>query len=293
MPIINYLNRPDPWKQGIYDLKTYDDYARIPALRSSDLKKLDKSPLHFKSAMLHKAPISALLQRSFDKGSAFDTLMLHGLTAFENRISIEPKWDKRTDKYQRWKKSNQHLLILSQTEKEDILQMQHCAMAKKQFANIFHSPGHAHKTIIWQDSSTGIWCKAEIDWICSDGTVVDLKTAADASFWFFQRQASRLGYANQGAFYLEGLRHVTGIEHDRFFLAVVETSRPFESHVFRVGSDQLINAHTENQTRMEVLRRCLHTGQWPGYQDRIIDLESGHYEYDDSLDDMEENLNGF
>lgn len=290
MGLKNYLKDPG-WKPGIYELKNYEQYAAIPALRSSELKWLRKSPAHYRAAVLNPKPVSPQLERTFAKGKAFDVLTLHGQDRFQNLVTIEPDLDRRTKKYKEWKMANSNAdCILSAEEKEKIIHMRQSAGQKSQFSKIFDGNGFAHRVIVWKDSRTGIWCKAEIDWICEDGTVVDLKSTSDAGFWFFNRNARRLGYINQGMFYLDGLMQITGVMHDKFLLAAVEVEPPWESHVFRVSHDQLDRAQMENEERMSALKQCFETDSWPGYPDMIMDLDSGQYDYDEYYDDeiMEE-----
>lgn len=288
--LINYLEKPKGWDQNMYKLDSYEQYASIPALRSTELKKLDKSPAHYRAAIEHEKQVTPALQKSFDRGKAFDLLIIDGQEAFNDKVIIEPDMHKATKAYKSWKK---HLakgtIALSEQEYNFCLKMREQAFKKEQFSKIFDAPGHAHRAIVWQDRGTGIWCKAEIDWITADGTVVDLKSAADAGFWFFQRQARRLGYLNQGAYYMDGLSAVTGIAHTQFLLAVVEVEPPFESHVFRPTLEQLSQAQDQNEDRLNRLKECLENDSWPGYPDEIIDLDSGQYETFNDLDDLMDN----
>lgn len=282
----NYLIQPKGWKAGIYDLKSYDEYAAIKALRSSQIKILRKSPAHFKAAQLEKKTPSAQLKKSFDKGKAFDTLILHGHSAFDDLVCIEPEINRNRKSYKAWRKSiPEDACILTQQEKLHIQQMKLAAERKQQFSKIFCENGFPHRVIIWQCSKSKLWCKAEIDWITAAGSIVDLKTTTDASFWFFSRNASRLGYAHQGAFYLDGLSNITGVLHTDFLLAAVEVDAPFESQVFKMSSDQLLNAHTQNQDNMMLLADCFSNDNWPGYVDQICDLDSGQYLFDDFEDE--------
>lgn len=283
---IDYRNQPDGWNPGIYDLDSYEQYHSIQALRSSHLRLVKKSPAHFAAAFDERwqKTISPQLQKSFDKGKAFDRLMLHGADDLANHVAIEPDISKATKIYKEWKASQaEDAILLSQRELNFIIEMKRCTEAKSVFTSIF-SDGHPHKVLVWQDK-TGLWCKAEIDWICNDGTVVDLKTTAGgADFWAFSRSAYRYGYLNQGAFYLSGLNAITGVDHNRFLLAVVETEPPFESQVFRVTQDQLWKAEMENEECLSALAHCFKTGKWPGYPDMIMDLQSGQ-----TIDDTEFN----
>ncbi|WP_054031223.1 PD-(D/E)XK nuclease-like domain-containing protein [Desulfatitalea tepidiphila] len=275
------MEAPGEWEQGIYALESYEQYAGIRALRSSELKRMRKSPAHYKAAIEFEAPVTAMQQRTFDKGKAFDILILHGREAFDKAVVVEPPINKNKNEYKEWRERQGGKLILSKIERDNVIDMAERARSKRRFSEIFEAPGFPHRVIVWKDARTGIWCKAEIDWITADGRVVDLKSTADASFWFFMRNASRLGYANQGAFYLDGLTQITGVEHTEFYLAAVEVNPPFESHVFKVSFDQVLRAQSDNMDYMEALAQCFKRDEWPGYPDEIMDLDSGQYIYDE------------
>lgn len=289
--MINYLEKPQGWDQGIYQLDSYEQYASIKALRSSELKHMRKSPAHFKASFYYQKPITPIQQKTFDKGKAFDILILHGQDRLDRKVAIELNANKNSNIYKEWKARQGGKIILKQNEYNNVITMRNAAHNKKQFSEIFDGPGHPHRVIVWQDKGSGIWCKAEIDWIKEGmpGAVVDLKSTSDASFWFFFRNARRLGYMNQGAFYLDGLSQITGVLHTEFYLAAVEVDPPFESHVFKASFDQLDRAQIDNEERLLKLAQCFEKDEWPGYRDEILDLDSGQYIEDyESLDEMEE-----
>lgn len=296
--MIDFRQQPHGYKQGIYDL-SFDQYRRIPALNSSKLKILKKSPIHFKTAIeLPETPPTLQKQKAFDIGKVFDAYILDGGWDAINKIAIaDPGINKNKNEYKEWiEKIARGKIVLKQSEINKGANMAEAAFRKTQFSKLFEK-GYPHRVIIWQDPATGLWCKAEIDWITApDGIVVDLKSTADAGFWFFRRNAERLGYFNQGAFYLGGLTTVTGYEHDEFLLAAVEKDPPFESHIFRPSRDQLGEARQTNEERMQTVLECLNNDQWPGYPDEIMDMDSGQYEYnyDEELEEIpEEELHGF
>jgi hypothetical protein len=150
------------------------------------------------------------------------------------------------------------------------------AYLKKQFSGLFKA-GVAHRVLVWKDLATGLWCKAETDFITDEGILIDVKTTADASFWFFRRNAARLGYINQLAFYLTGLTTITGVLHDQALIAAVETEPPYESHVFKPTVLQLYEASDINYQRIGEITNCLTENKWPGYPDEILCLDSGKY----------------
>ena len=295
--MIDFRNQPPGYEQGIYDI-SFETYQAIPALNSGKLKQLRRTPAHFKAA-LEGPPkeITPQLQRTFDKGKAFDIFVLDGgLEALKKLVSIEPGISRQKKEYQLWKEGavKANKLILSQTEFLGAVEMAGAAYRKKTFSHLFAN-GHPHRVIVWRDPATGLWCKGEIDWITADGIVVDLKSTADAGFWFFNRNSKRLGYVNQGAFYLAGLTAVTGYRHTEFRLAAVEVDPPHESQVFKPDWLRLSEADNENRERMATLLRCLETDEWPGYPDQVIDLDSGIYqdEIEINEEETEETIDGF
>lgn len=286
--MIDFRQQPPGFQQGIYEM-SFEQYASIPALNSSKLKKMRKSPLHFKTAVEDPeldAP-DAAKQRTFDKGKAFDLFVLEGgLETLKNRVSVEPDLHRGTKAYKEWRAEQPaDALLLTRDEMADVIAMASAAWKKQQFSRLFHE-GHSHRVLIWQDPDSGLWCKAELDWITPDGIIVDLKSTADAGFWFFSRNARRLGYLNQAAHYCRGLSIITGYLHADFRFAAVETVKPYESHVFQVEREQLMEAEDFNKDAMVRIAECLDAEQWPGYLDEVISLQSGqyHFNYGDDSD---------
>ena len=290
--MIDFRQQPPGYNQGIYDID-FETYVSIAALNSSKLKHLRKTPAHFKAALESTEESFTTAQlRTFEIGKAFDTLVLEGRKALISKVAIEPTSNRRTKLYKLWcaGAKMKGKIILSAKEYYSVLTMARCAFKKTKFSELFSS-GYAHRAIVWQDQKTGLWCKAEIDWITPESVVVDLKSSADADWWFFQRNAHRLGYINQAAHYLSGLTAVTGKEHLESRLAVVEKDPPYESHVFKPSFDQLYRAQEENEDRMDRLKHCLDSDLWPGYLALVVDLEPGQYFDDFTPEEMEVDFN--
>lgn len=290
--MIDFRNAPPGYPQGIYDMD-FEQYIKIPALNSSKLKHLRKTPAHFKAAL--EAPpedLTTAQRRMFAIGKAFDIYVLEGRQTLIGKVAIEPALRRNTKKYKNWRTLADAAgrIVLSANDYYGVLTMAKCAYKKTKFSDLF-SAGYPHRVIIWQDTKTGLWCKAEIDWITPDSVVVDLKSSADADWWFFQRLANRLGYVNQAAHYLSGLTAVTGKEHLESRLAVVEKDPPYESHVFKPSIDQILRAKQENDDRMDRLKHCLDSDLWPGYLDLVVDLDSGQYYDDFTPEEMEVDFN--
>ena len=126
-------------------------------------------------------------------------------------------------------------------------------------------------SVYWTDEETGIACRARPDLIRCDGIVVDLKTTQDASAGSFARDAAKYRYHVQAAFYLDGLR-ANGVAVDSFAFVAVEKSSPFLVQCFVADDDFVTAGRAAYRRDLELYKRCLTSGDWPGYAETIQPL---------------------
>ncbi|WP_049569103.1 PD-(D/E)XK nuclease-like domain-containing protein [Streptomyces sp. SBT349] len=130
--------------------------------------------------------------------------------------------------------------------------------------------GEAEQSFIWHDNATGVWCRSRVDWLPPLGpgrpTVVDYKTTADASDEAIQQAVYRWAYHQQGAFYLDGVREVLGVEADFEFI-FQEKEPPYLVNTVQLDMDALTLGAARNRRAREVYAECTATGLWPGYGD--------------------------
>jgi hypothetical protein len=243
--MIDFREKPTGYDEGIYKIP-FAEYQDIPALNSSKLKLMSRTPAHFKARIDKPWKPNKTQQKKFNVGTVFDALILGDKERIKGGSTIIPA------------------------------AMCKSAYKKKKFSDIL-GKGQSHLVLVWQCQNSDLWCKAEIDFVSDNGVLVDLKTTSDASYYSFSRVSKRLQYINQLAHYLDGLSNITGVRHDDAYLAVVETEPPFESHVFKPSWSQIREAHEINLDRKYKIYDCLESGKWPGYQDDIISLENGSY----------------
>jgi hypothetical protein len=156
-------------------------------------------------------------QRSFNKGTAFDTLLLRGKAHLDAQVAIDLDINKNKKEYKEFKAEAEAAgkMILSQEDYQACFKMLDASLKKEQWTKIFAS-GHPHRILIWKDESTGLWCKAELDFVTEDGVLVDLKTTADAGFWFFSTQRPKAWLCQSGRLLLVRLNGGNGILPQRF-----------------------------------------------------------------------------
>ena len=103
------------------------------------------------------------------------------------------------------------------------------------------------------------------------GFVTDLKTTTNAEPGWFARQAIRMGYHAQLAWYLDGAAFPT---EARAFIVAVETTPPNVVTCFELSPRALDMGRRTYRLWMERLLVCEASDTWPGYVESIIPLDS-------------------
>jgi len=131
------------------------------------------------------------------------------------------------------------------------------------------APGYTELTLIWDDSATGMRCKARLDRFVELGvggkawpTILDLKQLQLATKEGVKRSAAALDWHVQAGFYCMGARAVFGAEH-RFVHVTMEGDAPFA--VLPVELDPLDIEQGERDARkyLDTWAECNASGKWP------------------------------
>jgi hypothetical protein len=124
--------------------------------------------------------------------------------------------------------------------------------------------GAVERTMAWKDPETGIWLKVRPDVIpVADGVYADLKTAADFSEDFLERQAFDAGYYLQGAMIRMVCRALELPFTTFALLYVLKDDVPDTAHV-EISEHELDRGEREIRWALHTIRRCLDAGEWPG-----------------------------
>jgi hypothetical protein len=138
--------------------------------------------------------------------------------------------------------------------------------------------GQCERSIYWLDEATGLTCKARLDLMVRHVTV-DLKTTDDARPEAFSRQADRLGYDLQAAFYLRGRRALEpNLPATPFVFIAAELNDPFEPQVHVADPEDFV-AYGEAKVvqTMRVVAQCQQAGRYPGYSTSMKTLKLPAY----------------
>lgn len=246
---------------GVYDIPA-DVYHRDPveggSLSSSGARRLLESPARFRYDQDHpSAP-----KREFDLGHAAHQLVLG---AGPELVYIDAdEWRTKAVKEEVAAVRAAGKVPLRPSDWAAVLDMA-AALRKHPLAGplLTAGSGVAEQTVVWRDATTGMWCRAMVDWL-RGRIVVDYKTTTDASNDALRRAIATYGYYIQAAHYLDGVAAVTGIEAGFLFMAQ-EKDPPYLVNVVQCDDEYLAIGRARIARAREIYRDCTESGIWPGY----------------------------
>lgn len=268
-------------KPGIYSGVPFDVYVTINALNHSTLKKIAKSPAHYRWAIEH--PEDNKETDSKRLGTAEHCLLLEP-ERFERSIipaPINPKTEKAyggdTQAWAKYAAEHPGKIIVSDEELGRLRGMAASVMGHPLAASILSAAGDNEITMIWEDETTGLICKGRVDARRPElGLRVDIKTCEDGSESGMARAMVDYGYETAAAFYARGAAAL-GYGNETHVLVCIESAGPFSVGIYRVADETFKIGAQRVSEWMGTLKRCMDTGHWPAYSDKIVDLEAPGY----------------
>jgi len=130
--------------------------------------------------------------------------------------------------------------------------------------------GKPEQTLVWDED--GVTCRSRIDWLRDDYSAIDdIKTTAHGADpdLFSRKTIYSYGYDVKAAFYLRGVKAVSGVDAEFRWLAL-ETTPPYVLTVVSPGLDVI--AHPFLAEREHFLRRVGDRKQRPR---RLVDAGVG------------------
>lgn len=127
--------------------------------------------------------------------------------------------------------------------------------------------GKPEQTLVWLED--GIWCRARLDWLHDTyKRIYDYKaTGITANPEIVSRTLFRNGWDIQCAFYLRGVKALTGIDAE-FKFVVQETHEPYQLCVIGLSPPALTIGEKKVMYALDKWRECLQSNEWPGYINR-------------------------
>lgn len=270
-------------KPGIHTLSTdtyHADPCDTPSLSASIAHLLVTASAaharanHPKLTVDHKRET----EEKFDVGTCVHSLLLEGVDLVEivHADSWRTKWAQEAKADAR---AHGRIPLLP-NQGEAVLAM--VDAVRKQIAELDVDPlpltgGRPEQTLVWQEDDVA--CRARVDWLHSGYAYVDdVKTTSRlANPEGFSKSLFSLGYDLKAAFYLRGLKALTGVDAE-FRWLVIETSPPYALSVVSPGPDVLELGEAKVEWALNAWRECLTTDRWPSYPTRVCYADVPGYE---------------
>lgn len=259
---------------GICDVPEADYHADPcpqPSLSASLIHILcTRSPKHAWAAHPRLNPNFKREEKDqFDIGTVAHAMLLEGRSAVE--VIHAPNWRTNAAKEAREEaRANGRVPLLAHAA-ADVEAMVEAAKRELAARNIqppLFTDGQPEKTLVWHEGD--IACRARLDWLRDDlATIDDYKTSHNAAPDQWTRKSIyQHGYDVKAAFYLRGLERLTGVRAE-FRWVAQEKEPPYELIVVSPGPDVLTLAERKVDYALELWKRCLESGEWPGYPQRL------------------------
>jgi hypothetical protein len=234
-------------------------------VRFHKLKLMAKSPAHYRASVLGERKDSPAMRF----GRLVHALALGGKALFYDGKRAGKRWIEFQRLYQGQE-------IYTDGER---LAARRVVDALEKHGDAKWLLGGAHEVeLAWLD--TGRACGGRLDVITPFG-VCDLKTTSSAEPGWFCRNAQRMGYHAQLAWYLDAAR-ACGHDLNRAFIVAVEPSFPYSITTFELTPRALDLGRRLYRSWFERLLTCERSDAWPGYTEvrQEFDVDDSGLELD-------------
>lgn len=240
------------------------DYRQRKGVSSTDLKHMVKSPAHFrywKDNPQEDTP--ALLF-----GRAVHKYVLEK-DDFFTEFAVAPNVDRRTkagkEEWDLFETDNQVKDIITADDFEKIKAMYDALYSTPYVAKLLS--GAKELSFFMEDESTGVTMKCRPDCLTDIGDthiLIDYKSCTDATSEQFMKDAIKLMYDLQMAYYKDILDKQRGCEHTVIFIAQEKTA-PYLVNVLEANEYFIKSGRDMYRTYLDMYAECEKSGNWYGY----------------------------
>jgi hypothetical protein len=243
---------------------SYEAYRALPGINVSSLKELRRSPLHYRHRLAHPKTSDALTLGTAAHVATLEPHRYGEAFAIWDRKTETGRSAPRTGKaWDTFLEQNAGRTILTVDEHETAQAIARAVRSDPTAARYLRR-GLPEVSMQWE--AHGMVLKGRVDWLTeSDGVdvVVGLKTTRDCRPGEFSRQAHRLGYHLQWAYYHDGALLLRGVEPYMVEI-VVESEAPYSTAVYSIPEMVLSLGREEYVELLAMLRDCQTADVWPG-----------------------------
>ena len=260
------------YEDGVYTI-TNDEYHSSSAISRSQLMLLDKIPYHFWYEVLSGQAEKKESTPAMKFGSLFHTLVLEPEKFHEEYFLISQKTMpvKGTNPYKLIIEEAKGRTPITQEQLDKVSKMSDL-VRKQEIVKTLLIDSKFENSLFWTDEETSLQFKSKPD-IWSTKMIVDLKTTSDINPEQFKRSALNYGYYLQAGMAYEACRSL-GFPFEMFVILACEKEPPYVPIAFIATEKFLQYGIAQFNLYKRLLKKCLDSNDWPGYQVQELDLPS-------------------
>lgn len=259
-------------KRGIYHGMPNAEYHRAAGLSNTGIGSLRQSPHHYWARHLDPArPVAEETTAQLDGTLAHCAILEPD--EFDKRYRVGPDVSRAT---KAWKEAEADAardgMQLIKPEQYDRALRQAAAVRMIPDVAEALASGRPEVSAFWIDEETEVLCKCRPDWVheTAGGVILlDIKTYSDASPREFERQASRMAYHRQDAWYCDGYAAASGMPVLAFIFVAVEMGWPHAASAAMFDDDSRAAGRAQCREALTVYAECLRNRAWPSYPNHI------------------------
>lgn len=260
----------------------HSDPGREPSLSASVAHLLvNTTPLHAWNAHPRLNPNFEREEKAqFDMGSVTHALILEADTS-KVQVVYADDWRTKDARAARDQARADGLIPMLQKDwvrVEMMAEAVRAQIARRDDEPPLFDAGKPEQTLVWNER--GVTCRARLDWLRDDHVAIDdLKTtgrSANPMQWSRNTLWS-IGADIQVAFYLRGLKRLTGVDAV-FRYVLVENVPPYGVSVVSMAGSALEIGNAKVDRALERWKWCLDNDEWPGYPSPVYYAETPGYE---------------
>ena len=165
-------------------------------------------------------------------------------------------------------------VVLSAKDYAAAERMADAVLTDREAGPLFTSPGRSELSMFWRDPEFDLIRRCRWDRLGHDGIGVDLKKTRDAHPGAIRKTITTewgFGYDLSAAWYLQVAAGL-GVDIAAYALVFVEDVEPHDVVVVELDDEFWDRGAALSRKALALYRRCLDTGEWPGYTTGPITL---------------------
>ena len=270
MPATEKLRVVEPKVEKVkYPFKvkmTMTDYHAHEAVGSNSLKRVLRSPAHYKYAIDN--PDDPTPAKVF--GQHCHEAILEPELFVKNTV-VMPKFSGTGSQAKKdaWLMENHGKRIVKAEDMADIMLMIE-AVKKNKTAKALLAGGASEESYLDVCPETGLKRKVRPDFLKDGHIIVDVKTTTDANHKEFEKDIANFGYHISAAYYLDVVGSVLGKKFSQSIIIAIEKTPPYGISIHLLDEDTIAAGRFLYKKALRTLAECMAKNQFPGYPDRML-----------------------